>query len=110
MRAVPSESIAPLTVKLIVGAVANSARRIAADWVRAVEKLVPLAPAAPDIAATRPPPLPPPLEPDPLPPETDGTTTFGTAEIAPTLGTETLGTLIDGAEMSPTLGKNGIEL
>ena len=49
---------------------------------------------------------------DPVPLETDGTTTLGTIVVAlpPTLGTETLGTLIDGAEMSPTLGKNGIEL
>jgi hypothetical protein len=108
VRAVPSASIAPFTVTLIPAIRAPSspaARLSAADPVIDAGKAAAI--AAPDTAADTPPPL---VTVDPLPPETLGTLIFGTCDVAVTLGTETVGTLIVGAEIFDTLGKNGTEL
>jgi hypothetical protein len=109
VRAVPSESIAPFTVTLTVGA-AISARLIAADCVSDEVKGV-AAIAAPAAAALTPPPPPPPpegVEADPV--DTLGTFMFAADELVVTLGTDTFGTLIVGAVIFETLGKNGTEL
>jgi hypothetical protein len=105
---VPSGSIAPFTVTfipLLLPPLAASARLIAADCVSA--ELYGVAIAAPAAAAATPPPL---VFVEPDPPETLGTLTLGTCEVEVTLGTETVGTLIVGAVIFETLGKNGTEL
>ena len=95
VRAVPSESNAPLTVKLITGAIdADSAARN----VPALNEPV-TTPAAP-AAADETPPDDVAIDPVPVEPVTLGTEIVGTlSEVFDVLGITTVGTLIDGAEI-----------
>ena len=108
VRAVPSESKAPLTVRLIVVPSPNlSALALSLNPRDSALPINPDEAAAPATAEDTPDDV------DPVPVEA---VTLGT-EIVGMLGADvvvfgivTLGTLIDGAEICDTLGKNGIEL
>jgi hypothetical protein len=105
---VPSESIAPFTVRLIVGA--EAAASLAAFCESVNPPPATLASDAPETADLTP------LDDvvvDPVPVEaiTLGTEIVGILDAETlVLGSVTVGTLIDGAEICETLGKNGIEL
>ena len=113
MRAVPSASIAPLTVRLIVD---PEAFMIPASVVVSTPEVpngndVEPTPAAPEAAEERPEADDVVVDPVPVDAVTLGTEIVGMLDVdVVVFGIVTLETLIDGAEICETLGKNGIEL